>query len=277
MPRALIAAAGAFALLAASPARPAPLLEVSASTVRQGAALEIVFRGRPARTPVVRFAGRTWPLYREGAAWRTYVGADAATPPGAYRLTVQAGAAVLAGTTVQVSRVAFAQRRLRVPPELLAPEQVAEEQRKVRAALRVLAPRQLWEGVFVLPAAAAPVSSPYGVLSVYNGVVQGFHRGTDFAAPAGTPVRAANTGIVRLADRLPLSGNAVVIDHGLGVLTGYFHLSALRARPGARVRKGELIGLVGSTGIATGPHLHWGLRVNGVYVDPLPWTRQGAP
>ena len=257
----------------------APVLEVSQATIRQGEALAVAVRGAPGNA-VVRFAGRSWPLYRTGDMRRTYLGADAGTKPGTYTLSIVAGGTVLAKRTVKVTRVAFQQRRLRLDPDkeaLLSPALVAEEQRKVGTALRVLAPDPLWEGLFITPAVAAPVSSPYGVLSVYNGTVRGFPRGTDFAAPEGTPVRAANNGIVRLAERLPLSGNAVFVDHGLGVLTGYFHMSKLEVHPGQRVRKGDLLGLVGSTGVATGPHLHWGMRINGIYVDPIPWTREGAP
>jgi len=257
----------------------APALQVSNAVIRQGAALRVTVRGATPAGAVVRFAGRTWPLYGEGALRLTYVGADARTTPGTYSLSVVAGGRVLLRRTVTVKRVAFPQRRLRLDPEkeaLLTPELVAAEQRKVNAALRVLEPRQLWDGLFLLPV-AAPVSSPYGLLSVYNGTVRGFHRGTDFAAPEGAPVRAANHGIVRLAEPLPLSGNAVFVDHGLGVLTGYFHMSALDVRAGGRVRKGDVLGSVGSTGVATGAHLHWGLRINGLYVDPMPWTSTGAP
>ena len=266
----------ALAVLAA-PASPAPALELSATTVKQGGALEVTVRGALAGTPRVKFAGRTWPMFRAGDVWRTYVGTDATTKSGRYSLSVEAGGRVIATRAITVGRVTFAIRRLRVPPDSFAPEKVAEERRKVGAALQVLAPQQLWDGAFILPTVAAPVSSPYGVLSIYNGIIRGFHRGTDFAAPVGTPVKAANHGIVRLADYLPLSGNAVLLDHGLGVITLYLHMSALNVEPGARLQKGDVLGYVGGTGVATGPHLHWGLRINGTYVDPLPWTINGAP
>lgn len=278
MLRAVIVVMVTGALLA-PPTTGAPALEVSESAIRQGEALAVTVRGAGGDA-VVRFAGRTWPLYRTGDVRRTVIGADARTTPGAHTLAVVSGGRVLARRTVTVTKVAFRQRRLRLDPDkeaLFSPEMVAEEQRKVSRAMRVLAPEPMWEGVFITPAVAAPISSPYGVLSVYNGTVRGFHRGTDFAAPEGTPVRAANHGIVRMADALPLSGNAVFVDHGLGVLTGYFHMSALAVKTGQRVRKGDLIGRVGSTGVATGAHLHWGMRVNGIYVDPIPWTQEGAP
>lgn len=272
----LVLAVLVLAAVSAGPAISQPVLDLSDTSIHQGEALGVTVRGASPDARV-RFAGRSWPLYRDGDLRRTYVGADARTKPGTYAVTVEAGGRVLAKQTVIVKKVAFAERRLRVPPESFAPEKVAEERRKVNAALQVLAAQQLWDGPFILPAVAAPVSSPYGVLSIYNGTVRGFHRGTDFAAPTGTPVRAANRGIVRLADTLPLSGNAVLVDHGLGVITSYLHMSALKVQPGQRVEKGDLVGLVGSTGVATGPHLHWALRINGLYVDPLRWTTAGAP
>jgi len=257
----------------------APLLQVSDTVIDQGRALRVTVRGALPGRATVRFAGRRWPLYGGGSLHLTYVAADARTSPGLYTLAVVARNRVVLRQTVRVRPVAWRQRRLTLDPDtaaLLTPEMVAEEQRKIAAALRVLEPQQRWEGAFLLPV-DAPVSSPYGVQSVYNGTVRGFHRGTDFAAPEGTPVRAANHGIVRLAEPLPLSGNAVFVDHGLGVLSGYFHMSEVLVRPGRPVRRGEVLGRVGSTGVATGAHLHWGLRINGLYVDPLPWALDGAP
>jgi murein DD-endopeptidase MepM/ murein hydrolase activator NlpD len=175
---------------------------------------------------------------------------------------------------VTVAGETFLTRRLQLDPAkeaLFDPKLVAIERRKAGAAFSMISPRKLWDGPFILPTIARR-SSPYGVKSVYNGVVHGWHRGTDFAAVLGSPVRAANRGIVRLAEEIPLSGNAVIVDHGLGVFTTYMHLSSIAVRAGQQVRRGDVVGRVGSSGVATGPHLHWGLRVNGAYVDPLRWV-----
>jgi murein DD-endopeptidase MepM/ murein hydrolase activator NlpD len=271
-----IPAAGTVSV--AAPA-PAPTLQVSTVTLAQGrtAWVTIATPRTPAAPPIVRFAGRAWPVYAAGAGWRTLIAVDATARPGRYAVAVDltyddAARATLA-RTVRVERVAFPQRRLTFSPDrqaLLTPEQVAYERRRVTAAMRVLHPAQLWDGIFGRPV-DAPVSSPYGVLSIYQGVVRGFHGGADFAAGEGTPVQAVAAGIVRLAEKLPLSGNAVMIDHGLGVVTSYLHLSEIEAQVGQRVATGDVIGKVGMTGLATGPHLHLGLRVHGVRVDPLPW------
>ena len=232
----------------------------------------------PAGSLRVRFASRTWPLFKEDSRWRTYLGTDPTTTPGMRTVSVEAvtgaGDRILARATVKVIRVSFGRRRLMLDPRTLAlldPKLIELERRKVQRALSVLQPVQLWRGPFGRPVSSR-VTSGYGVLSIYQGRVWGFHRGVDFGAEVGTPVRAANDGIVRLAETLPVSGNAVLVDHGLGVVTSYLHLSEILVRPGQQVRNGEVIGRVGSTGLATGPHLHWGLRVNGVHVNPLPWA-----
>ena len=228
---------------------------------------------------VVRFAGRSWPLYRNGpAGWQTILGTNPTTAPGRQNITIDATSAsgdrIELRMPVTVVRVSFPQRRITFDAArqaLLTKENVERERRLVAAALRVLHDERLWEGTFAFPVPGG-VSSPYGVLSIYQGAVRGFHSGADFPVPEGTPVSAANRGVVRLAEPLPLSGNAVMIDHGLGVVTSYLHLSAISVTAGQRVLKGDVVGAVGRTGLATGPHLHWGLRVNGMHVDPVPWA-----
>lgn len=278
-PTAAVRIALAVVLLLAPPASPASPMRLSATTVRQGGAVGVTVTNVPPTGDLrVRFAGRVWPLYRSGSAAATYVGSDPFTRPGRHLIVVEvvSGGSVrgLARGTVTVVKEAFATRRLRLDPSkeaLFDPTLVAIERRKVGAAFSMISPRKLWDGPFAVPTTARR-SSPYGVQSIYNGTMHGWHRGTDFAATLGSPVRAANHGVVRLAEEIPLSGNAVLVDHGLGVFTTYMHMSSIAVEVGQRVRKGEVVGTVGSTGVTTGPHLHWGLRVNGLYVDPLLWV-----
>ena len=102
------------------------------------------------------------------------------------------------------------------------------------------------------------------------------HSGTDFAADAGTPVIAAAAGRVAYVGLLTTRGNSVIIDHGVGVFTAYHHLSRIDVGVGEYVSQGEQVGLVGMTGLATGPHLHWELVVGGINVDPVSWTKPGV-
>ncbi len=176
---------------------------------------------------------------------------------------------------VRIRAGTFGTRRLSVPPQLLDPALAAIERRKIAAATAAPIPTPQWRGPFRLPV-DGPVTSGYGVRSVYNGVARGYHWGVDFRAATGTVVRAAASGVVTLAEPLPLSGNIVMLDHGAGVFTTYQHLSALAVRRGARVAKGEAVGRAGSTGLSTGPHLHWGMRVNGVRVNPFYWSQDAG-
>jgi murein DD-endopeptidase MepM/ murein hydrolase activator NlpD len=156
-----------------------------------------------------------------------------------------------------------------IPSSTEALNAAAEEERMMGAIYSTVTTPQLWSEPFATPS-QAEVSSPYGIRRSYNGVFSGsFHTGTDFALYTGDPVYAANKGRVVVARSLITRGNFALIDHGLGVYTGYWHLSALRVTEGQDIQRGDLVGLAGATGLATGPHLHWELRILGVTVDPM--------
>ncbi len=129
----------------------------------------------------------------------------------------------------------------------------------------------LWEGAFGIPSLGIR-TSPYGAQRAYQGgPVVSYHGGLDLAAAEGTAVVAAASGVVRLAEPLAVRGNVVVLDHGVGVHTLYFHLSQINVVPGQAVARGDLLGLMGTTGLSTGSHLHWEVRVGEVFVDPDEW------
>ena len=113
------------------------------------------------------------------------------------------------------------------------------------------------------------ITSDFGKARVYNGTLKGYHSGTDFRAKVGTPIIASNDGKVVLAHNRFYSGNSIIIDHGEGIYTCYYHLSAFKVKKGDIVKKAQVIGLSGATGRVTGPHLHFSARVGGVQVDPL--------
>jgi murein DD-endopeptidase MepM/ murein hydrolase activator NlpD len=126
----------------------------------------------------------------------------------------------------------------------------------------------LWKEGFTLPV-SGHVTSEFGSSRVFNGKLQTLHNGTDFQARTGDPVRSAAGGRVVLAKRLFLTGKTIIIDHGLGIFTTYAHLSKLLVKKGTLVGDRSLIGLAGSTGRASGSHLHLSAKINGVKVDPL--------
>jgi len=121
---------------------------------------------------------------------------------------------------------------------------------------------------FVMPL-ESKITSSFGKARIYNNTLNGFHSGTDFRAKVGTPIMASNDGVVCLVKDRFYSGGTVIIDHGEGIYTCYFHMSAFNVKKGQLVKKADIIGLSGENGRVTGPHLHFSARVSGVQVDPL--------
>ncbi len=159
---------------------------------------------------------------------------------------------------------------------LLTPQTIAHETALLADVTTRLTPQRLWSGAFQRPL-SAPVTSPFGARrSINGGPARTAHSGVDYGAATGTPVRAGATGRVALAEALTIRGNAIYLDHGLGVYSGYLHLAQLQARVGEPVERGQVIGLVGATGFANGPHLHWEVRVGGVNIAPAEWIVPGA-
>jgi len=125
---------------------------------------------------------------------------------------------------------------------------------------------------FILPMDSF-ITSDFGKARVYNDTLKGYHSGTDFRAKVGTPIIASNDGkIVLVKDRF-YSGGTVIIDHGQGIYTCYYHMSDFSVKKNALIKKGEVIGLSGKSGRVTGPHLHFSVRVGGVQVDPLQFVK----
>ncbi len=160
---------------------------------------------------------------------------------------------------------------------LVAPEARAEEDRRLAPNYAKVTRPRLWEGRFLLPLQGSVITE-FGTLRTYNGgPVVGHHAGVDLAAAAGTPVRAPNRGRLVLTDEVRLRGRVAILDHGLGVFTTYAHLSSVDAQIGDIVERGQPFARVGSSGLSTGPHLHWELWVGGANVAPLEWTERDLP
>jgi murein DD-endopeptidase MepM/ murein hydrolase activator NlpD len=182
----------------------------------------------------------------------------------------------------QVPRLQLATSRLQVDTTFTRPldsattARIADENRRVSAMAREAhgTPRQ-WTRPFLRPRASV-ITSNFGTGRILNGKVTSRHLGVDFRGMVGEPVRAANRGIVALIDTFFLAGNVVYIDHGVGVVTGYFHLSKPLVAAGDTVERGQQIGLVGATGRVTGAHLHWSARYGAVAVNPLDLVALGS-
>ncbi|MBN1823384.1 MAG: M23 family metallopeptidase [Endomicrobiales bacterium] len=147
---------------------------------------------------------------------------------------------------------------------------IEEQNRVVVGKLREVSPQRRWEGAFVAPSAHSVVSG--FAVKRSGGSYSYYHKGVDFGAPKGAPVKASNSGKVNyVGEGLSVYGNTVIIDHGQGVITCYFHMSDVFVKENDIVEKGKKIGTVGDTGWATGPHLHYGVYVQGSAVDPIWW------
>jgi murein DD-endopeptidase MepM/ murein hydrolase activator NlpD len=155
-------------------------------------------------------------------------------------------------------------------------KQIEEGQQVKKDYLNRVTPEREWSGTFTAPADAA-ISDVFGSQRVFNGKTSSPHLGLDFRVPNGTPVEAMNDGTVLLARPLYFEGNFIVLDHGQGLLTIYMHLSEFKVKEGDHVKRGQVIGLSGGTGRATGPHLHVGVRWQGTYLDPASLVRLRLP
>lgn len=210
------------------------------------------------------------------------LGVDLEKAPGTYPLLVhvQTAGGKPATCTLQIPVRAgkFATERLQVGKEFVepTPEQIQranEERDKLRAIFDQVIPEKLWDGDFRIPLDGVTTGGNFGKRRILNGQPGSPHSGVDFPAPTGTPVHAAQTGRVALAQELFFSGNTVVVDHGLGIYTFYGHLSEIDVKAGDDLQSGEVLGKVGATGRVTGPHLHWGLTVERARVNPLQLVR----
>jgi murein DD-endopeptidase MepM/ murein hydrolase activator NlpD len=146
------------------------------------------------------------------------------------------------------------------------------EMETVSALRKTVSEQRHWDEPFAAPVPGC-LTSPFGVQRLYNGKPSGnYHAGVDQRAPEGTPIVAAAGGTVKIARMFNVHGGTVGIDHGQGLTSTYLHMSKIAATEGSAVKKGDAIGYVGTTGRSTAPHLHWGIAVNGVHVNPTQWV-----
>ncbi|MDP9339248.1 MAG: M23 family metallopeptidase [Acidobacteriota bacterium] len=218
-------------------------------------------------------------LQRRGAVVeRALVGVDLEKAPGTYKLTTAAtlenGEHAVCSTSLTIRAGKFATERLTVEKQFVEPNEqqaarAVAEQQKLRLLFDHVSPQKLWKGDFQFPLKGVTKGTNFGKRRILNGQPRSPHTGADFPVLTGTPVYATQSGHVALAEELYFSGNTVIIDHGLGVYSLYGHLSAFEVAVGDDVKAGAVIGKVGSTGRATGPHLHWGVTVNKARINPV--------
>jgi hypothetical protein len=213
---------------------------------------------------------------REGNAWFALAGVDVEAPPGPSSLHIteqsSSGATNDLSIKVEIGPGHYHTGSLTVPPKFVEPgpdalKEIEAESKLKAKVFAASAQEPLWTGSFRAPVTAAATDS-FGTRRMLNGKLATIHKGMDFRAATGTPVRAGNSGVVVLARPLYYEGNCVIVDHGLGLFTLSMHFSRIDVKEGQRVAAGDRLGLSGATGRVTGPHLHWAVRWQGAYLDP---------
>jgi murein DD-endopeptidase MepM/ murein hydrolase activator NlpD len=243
---------------------------------KQGDLVVIHLREPKAETVRAWFHGEELPVSVGPAGWQTLVGIDLAAPAGPRAVT---------GITVKGADVKKWKASFRVYPAgypvqhlTLADEskvvlsdadgaRAVSESTQIRTVFRRRSPRE-WSGPFIHPLDAAPAGGRFGSVRIINNEPRNAHTGADYGAKLGDPVHASNSGKVVLAAEHFFAGNSIFLDHGDGLYTMYFHLSKILVTEGQEVKKGDIIGQVGATGRASGPHLHFGINYRGARINP---------
>jgi murein DD-endopeptidase MepM/ murein hydrolase activator NlpD len=230
-------------------------------------------------TPTVSMGQNTYPTFSTSAGnFRALVPTSPLDSPGTLNIQVKAGGETK-NLSVPLQNRSFPTQRIRLTGAAGA-KATQHELDRVAAFKKIATPQKYWNGPFLRPNSGR-VSTGYGIRRYYNGVFAQdyYHRGVDYAGGTGSPVVAPAAGRIALvgtvSEGFRVHGNTVGIDHGQGVTSIMLHLSRIDVREGQMVKAGQRIGAVGSTGASTGPHLHWGLYVHGVSVDPVPWRERG--
>lgn len=243
----------------------------------------VVALGTASEAPTAQYDGRPALVMKDSdGQWIALAGIDLKTAPGQQHLkAIVGGQARSVSFNVQAKR--YKEQRItlknksHVNPD---PEQVARYQREHQAQIDAYASfrSDLPSNVMLdRPVDGGRLSSPFGLRRFFNGEERNAHSGLDFAVPQGTPVKAPADGVVTIVDDYFFNGKTIFLDHGQGLVTMYCHLSETDVLLGQSVKRGQVIGKVGATGRATGPHLHWNVSLNGNRVDPAIFIGEFKP
>lgn len=234
----------------------------------------VVATDDPNTVPSITVDRKDYPLFENDGKYRALIPTSPLDNPGKMTVSVS-GDGKTSNIGVWLQNRTFPVQRITLSGKAGRPA-TQEELDRVLAFKKLVTPQKFWQGSFVRPNVSA-VSTGFGIRRYYNNVFARdyYHKGVDYAGGYGSPVVAPAAGQVRLVGKedagFHVHGNVVGIDHGQGVLSIFMHLQDINVVEGTMVEAGEKIGTIGSTGASTGPHLHWGLYVNEVAVDPVPW------
>jgi hypothetical protein len=256
------------------------VVDLEFRALHPGEAVKVRLKGREdIKLADIYFLGskRTMGKGQDPADWMVLIGLDLGIKPGTYKIELSVlfkdGSYRNISREILVLDKEFPVKKLWVKQEYVTPPPEVQERIKIESELlrqvyAIFTPDWLGEGNFIIPS-DGDMAPNFGERRIFNNQPRSSHGGVDISSPYGSPVRASNSGRVVLANDLYFAGKTVVIDHGLGVFTQYLHFSKIIAQRGESVKKGDIIGEIGSTGRVTGPHLHWGVRIFGTRIDPL--------
>jgi hypothetical protein len=225
--------------------------------------------------PTVKVGTKIYPVFSFGTVYRSLIPTTPLEKPGDREVTI-ADRTETTKLTIPIADRKFPIQRINFSPGKSGIEATELELKQVAAFKATVSPTKMWDGKFIAPNQGR-TSSPYGVRRYYNGefATDYYHRGLDYAGGYGSAVIAPASGKVVLVGYekkgFRVHGNVVGVDHGQGVVSIFMHLSKINVEEGQILAPGDLLGAIGNTGSSTGPHLHWGLYVNGVSVDPVQW------
>ncbi|MCY3568951.1 MAG: peptidoglycan DD-metalloendopeptidase family protein [Chloroflexi bacterium] len=266
-------------------AQPEPLVRLSPEIIRQGESFSLEVERADAFSVVATLGSRSWNLQRvDEAAWWGIVAAPRDAPDGVSLLVVdlysEGGVWIesLSATVLVLVNPAPLEEIILGGAGVPASPEDVQRDHDVRFVEHVAVtgpPR--WLEPWNLPV-EGEVTGVFGARRSYDGVLSDqWHHGHDIAAHHGDPIVAPAPGTVVWTGDLVIHGIGVILDHGAGVYSGYWHMSLIAVRSGDEVESGDWLGNIGSTGLSTGPHLHWEVIVQGVDVDPVQWTREDGP
>lgn len=259
-------------LLVARVASATPTLTLEPTELAPGEPLLVTVQGAET-APEGELAGRPLRFWKQATGWRAIAALPVEEKPGTTEVRVKiAGRSDPVVAALVVRAPTWRDRELKVAPTFTEPapdtkrRQEADKKAFERAFARPFAP-PMFSGPFGSPRNDV-VTAVFGDRRMFNGKVESQHYGLDLDGKVGAPIVAAHDGVVVMVRNNFFAGRTVVVDHGANLFTTYFHMSKTHVREGQRVKRGEKLGAVGKTGRVTGPHLHFGVRIDGLYVDP---------
>lgn len=261
----------------ANPSATSAAMDVqSPASVKQGEVLKVRVAGAGSllsRLDAASMAGQKADFFKQqDGSLLALVPVSVFQKPGSYSLSLyDSSKGLLETRKITIQDGHYRTQNVTVSKSTAGLQPLPGELEAIQALKDTVSPVRFWSEPFMSPTVDCQ-NSPFGVKRLHNQVPTGdYHKGVDLRSPAGRPIHAISGGKVQIARMYRLHGGTVGLDHGQGIGSIYIHMSRLNVKPGEMVKKGDVIGYVGSTGFATGPHLHWGLYVSGLPVNPNQW------